>query len=149
MIVKNRVGISIVGVAAAAMVCSVPQASAATVDGAPAFTSSTASSNQIYNSDKQVPALIRSGSVSRSGHKVCPRGQQVRVWSFVGSQGGTVSHSWYSDYGPTHDTDSWSLPSWGFQDNQTFTLQRDVYWTVRAVSASGRTPTISAGAACV
>lgn len=79
--------------------------------------------------------------VSKSGHKVCPAGQQVRVWSL--SWGESVKHHWYSDNG-TYGTDARDILI-GPVDTQTFTLQRDVYWRV---VAEGPRPNIEGGAKC-
>ena len=79
-----------------------------------------------------------------SGHLTCPPGTQVRIWSNAG--GDTVTHYWYSDNGK-HGSDVWDISHrLGPVDNQTFTLQRDVYW--RVVAEGPMPPNIFAGARC-
>lgn len=87
------------------------------------------------------PLAAAAETVDQSGHKVCPAGQQVRVWSVT--QGDNVKHHWYSDNG-TYGTDAREIGLMG-ADTQTFTLQRDVYW--RVVVEGPRT-SIAAGAEC-
>lgn len=88
------------------------------------------------------PATASAATDEASGHKICPAGQQVRVWSFT--QGDTVTHYWFSDNG-THGNESRDIGMMG-EDTQTFTLQRDVYWRV---VVEGEVDThLAAGAEC-
>lgn len=90
-----------------------------------------------------VPAAAQAtDTAEKSGHKKCPAGQQVRVYSV--SQGGQVSHYWEAT-NDNYGSDTRAPKMWGV-DLQTFTLERDVYW--RAVVKGPRAVLQTAGAAC-
>lgn len=100
-----------------------------------------------------VPGLVfttalpaHAGTVDQSGHKVCPVGKQVRIYSYASTGfNGKITHYWSAvddHYG--HKVWKPGLPP---TDSQTFTLHRNVYW--RVVAEGSRPKIMSAGARCM